>query len=233
MADDVESILNDLGAGDSQSSAASDQAGMTPSFDVDAFVDALIKHPKFGASVEEAATRQWQAGKDRRISKMETKLSDFEERMARYEELRAAGKSQADALFQIKVEDALLTRAVGTSDVAVSAPSQGSGKALTANAETIRTTLDVLGLTVQDPEVVEAIRQGGDAQRLIAIAARRKSPQGNAPNPATVLPSGGGQAAKSDLQTQYQTELTKIRPGDLRSLTEIKGKYRKLGLDIY
>jgi len=92
-----------------------------------------------------------------------------------------------------------------------------------------------------DPEA-ENIRQAKSPRQYFkaveeAIAAKRertsqtKTETGEEPSGRSPTNLGGSGGSKASLRRQYQEEAKKVR-GDVWAVTELKRKYRKLGLDI-
>jgi hypothetical protein len=174
-------------------------AGTPTSFDVDALVGAFKANPAFASLVKDLALPVAQSTKDRRIAKQEQRLDDFEQQLARFNELKAEGWNDAQAQRLMKLE-ASEPQPEGQNQAAP-ASSPGSGQ----QAPGVNTDLlSVLGLQINDPDVVETIRQGklSDSD-FISLAIGRKSRQVQ-PNPALVVPTGTG------LQASGQDELETI-----------------------
>jgi hypothetical protein len=100
--------------------------------------------------------------------------------------------------------------------------------------------LDSAGM-VNDPEVQAMIRRGeyspdeegyldflGDITKLALQRAGRP-----ATTAATVAQPSGGSTPEPDLHSEYDLRKTRLRPGDINALVELKREFRQKGLDVF
>lgn len=189
---------------------ASPEGVPTSAIDVDALAKAL--EPTLAKLVE----KQWQSGKDSRISKLQGKVDDFDAQLARFTELVGEGMSQKRARQWMKVEQLLASQGAGEKDEPQAAP-QVTGGNRQQQAPGVETAqlLNVLGLSDSDQQVMELVREGvTDPNRFVQLAIQKKQAQTAAPNPAGIAPAGGGggvdttslESVTADLQRALSAE---------------------------
>jgi hypothetical protein len=203
--------------GQAASPTPSGANGQPPSIDVEALTKVL----------EPWLDRKLQSTKDKRISELEKGQSDFRAKLARLEELQGAGMSKAQAVEYMDLE-AKVER--------VSQPAQvGSPQPVVVNVNT-EDLLDALGIPSNDPEVSNILRQGGDpTSGLVSLAKKRKAAPAPTPNPATVLPTGGGgKPPVEDLMSEYNKEKQRLMDAEQygEPLLQLRRKYREKGLAV-
>lgn len=222
MAETLESGQN-AGAQDLTNQDAS-AGGTSTSFDVKALAEALKPY------IAEEVSRAAQSQKDKRIGKMEGKVSDFEAQLARMKELVSEGWSEKQALRLMQSGIVGMTEPVDESELP-----QKSEKVNSQFATSVETTkvIELLGLDPNDPEVLRATLGTKDPLAgLIDVAAARKQKAAQQTNPAQLMGSGGGEQAKVDLQSRYREEVSKIARGDTDAQWKIIQKYRKMARDL-
>jgi len=139
----------------------------------------------------EGQVRSLQSGKDKATYKLEKDVGTLKETIAKYEELRAEGLSQSRALKEMQL-DALLEKQTPADPLSTSTPqAQGSAPATQTGTE-MAAVLQELGLTANDPQVIEAMRL--PAPKLVAALAKLAVERNQAPNPAVLQNTGGGSA---------------------------------------
>ena len=135
--------------------------------------------------------RALQSGKDKGTYKLEKKVTDLEKVIVEYEELRGEGLSRNRALKEMKL-GTLLEEQTPEELAPVSTPqAQGSAPATQTGTE-MAAVLQELGLTANDPQVIEAMRL--PAPKLVAALAKLAVERNQAPNPAVLQNTGGGSA---------------------------------------
>lgn len=119
-------------------------------------------------------------------------------------------------------------------------PSPGIKPAKSTNGElgSARRLISQAGLS-RDPEAMELLRAyqsgaSGAGTRLVEgisqLALRRLSRE--PVKAGAVIQPGGGMAA-TDLRSDYQRQVRRVRPGDVAGLAELKREFRKKGLDVF
>ena len=205
----------------------------TSPVDVDALAEALAKNQKF----LDLLNRSTQSVKDKRFSSIEKEQGSLKSQLTRVLELTKRGLTEEDALFRVRVEDALLAQDAPQEATPVppqSPPGSGPG---VAGDETARVLIEGLGLDPNSAEVLQVLRDHpADIRNQIAkfaeLSARRKaSPP---PNPAAVLPTAAGApvSAGSELSDiDRQLAALKARPRyqiDKAEYDALLGKRRQL-----
>lgn len=199
-----------------QTNPGASAEGASPSLDVKALAEALKPY------IADVVTRATQSQKDRRIGKMEGKVSDFEAQLARMNELVGEGWSQKQAL---RLMQSGIVEATNTDEepAASQKPAQVSAQSVTSVEAT--KVIDVLGLDANDPDVLRATLGAKDPiPGLIELASARKAKAAQPPNPATIMGSGGGAASSETLDTLTE-ELTRL----MRNPSANEARIREVG----
>ena len=154
-----------------------------------------------------------------------SEVSALQEQLARYDQLKEGGMTSEDAQFRMRMEN-FMTSMAGPSGIE---QPPGAAPLQVAPSSEAQAVLSATGLSPEDPEVTAILGQPGDpTTALVHLANRRKVN----PNPATIMPGGGGPAKPSpELWDQYQKEVVPAR-GNLREVSRIQAKYRALGLEV-
>lgn len=217
MDDNMENALPGGTAGTPSQPAS--PAGTPPSA-VDAEALAKVLEPTLKRLVEQ----QWQSGKDSRIAKLTGKVDDFENRLARLQELTGKGMSQEDALWRMKVEDSLAAQP-GAPQAA--APQAGTASQPTAPGFDYDAFLRAAGIDPNDPEVTALVRQGRTSLTdLAALVVKRASQPKPAPNAAQAMPVGSGSTVAGETIEDIQRELDALRKKPAYQID--KSKYNAL-----
>jgi hypothetical protein len=203
--------------------------GAPTSVDVNSFVAALKGNPEFASLVKELALPVAQSTKDRRFDKLEKRQDSFAEQLARFQELKGEGFSDKAALrlMQLEVEP---DAGQPSPDRAAQAAPRGSEQQPAPKLNT--DLLEVLGLPINDPDVVELIRAGktGD-DNFIKLAKERKA-RTVQPNPSAVTPvsQGVGSSGKDELSevTAELTEALKNPLANMERIRELQARQAKL-----
>lgn len=201
------------------------------SFDAEAFASALEKNPALQKAFDDAVARRLQSEKDRRISKAERRLDDFDERLGRYEKYRSEGMAPENAKKALELDDALEYFREQKQSTATSVVNAGTVKPQAASAD-VSALLETAGLSVDDPDVVKLLRE--TPQDSMAVEAAKlvvRKVTGKQVSPGQVILGGGGNVPATSLREQYEAESANIPRGS-HQLLELRHKYRKLGLNI-
>lgn len=176
-------------------------------------MDAETLRKALGPLIDEAVSRRTQSDKDKRIGKLETKVTDFESQLARFTKLKEELGNEKLAHLYMKMEDQGLTPAdeVSKSDV-----SQKKNAQAGAPSETNKLTqqlTNALGLDANDAEVTSILRESDfatQAELMLALADRRKKAQEAPANPAQQMPVGGGSAIQSPDKEAIAAEILRL-----------------------
>ena len=178
----------------------------------------------FRRIAREEAERASKSIHDKRIAKQETKLNDVESQLARVKELMQEGLSEKMALQFMKVEELVGQNVLQPSSPSLSQAAQGSAPQ-TAD-DYLTPFLAATGLDANSAEVLDVLYRVSDplaqVKELSNLAAKkRQAPL--APNPAAVLPTGGGAPvdAGDDLNA-LTAKLTLLQKEPLKNIQEIK-----------
>lgn len=194
-------------------------------------LDAEALRKALGPMIDEAVSRRAQSDKDKRIGKLESKVTDFESQLARFNELKADLGNEKLALRFMKLEDQGLNPSAELVEANASQkqPAQAGG-----GAETEKLTqalIGTLGLDANDPEVTEALRKDDFAAQvslMVAISEKRKKAQGGVPNPAQTMPTGGGSPILTDDKETIAAELLRLSLDPSRNYKRIQELNAKL-----
>ena len=162
-----------------------------------------------------------QSVKDKAINKLEGRVENMEERIERYEAYRQQGMSPDEAKYRMEVDDIIAERR-SSEQPAGAAPQPG-----TPSVDP-QAVLSATGLQANDPDVVKILGQGGDPTAALINLSNQRKVQ---PNPAGMMPTGGGGTPEQDLWQQYQNEVAPVR-GNQWEVAQIQAKYRAKGLQV-
>lgn len=176
-----------------------------------------------------------QSEKDKRFAKQEgetreikTEIDQLKDRLARMDQLTAAGLTRDQALTQMEGEELLANLRAQANQRAAPLPAGNE----------LETFLQEIGLDPNLPEVLEVLRSEQSplkqASKLTMLAEKRKAEKPIAGvTPAQVISGNASKGAPTrDLSTEYQTEVSKIRRGDAQAQWTIIQKYRKIAKDL-
>jgi len=212
MPNDTE-VANGDGAGIEPGSDAS-QPEPSPSIDVDALASALLP------SIQGLVQKEVQSFKDKRFSKLDEQVGGFAEQLARLDQKVANGLTRDQALNEIQLEDRLAALEQG-----LAVQSQGTGNPTNnvAGAEAAQAVLKALGIKENTPEVTKIFSEHKDVEAQIAEILKLSATRGTgqeAPNPASVQPSGAGSNAYQDAD-QIAQRLDELYRNPTENLAEI------------
>jgi len=165
--------------------------------------------------ITEEVKRAGQSVKDKRIAQLQGSVDDFEARLTRLQELQGKGMNQDQALLYMRMQDMVTP----PQQPAAPIPPQGTD-------DYLKTFLAATGLSDKDAEVLDVLYRVSDplaqVKELSNLAAKkRQAPL--APNPAAVLPTGGGAPVEAGDDLDALTEkLTRLQKDPLKNIQEIK-----------
>jgi hypothetical protein len=174
--------------------------------------DALRK--ALGPLIDEAVTRRTQSDKDKRIGKLESKVTDFESQMARFTKLKEELGNEKLAHLYMKIEDQGLVPADEVSQTGASQKKTTQAGMSPETTKLMQQLTNTLGLDANDPEVTEVLRQNefsAQVDLLVTLADRRKKAQEAPANPAQQMPVGGGSAINQPDKEVIAAELIRLQ----------------------
>jgi hypothetical protein len=237
MSDNSESAPQDEEVQDLPDSVASHQDGgqqTSPSQDLDAIVKMLRENDDFVSWIDDRADRRAQSQKDRRISKMEQRQDNFDERLERYAQLRKEGHTPEQATEQLQYEDdrQWLRRQRTEAEARRSSSPQGQGSQ-EGLSESVKAVLSHLEIPTDNPEVVSALKGKKESDAIAAafeIGDRLRESDGAVSASQIAAPTGAGRGPTS-LDNEYVTKL-KAAQGRPREVRRLKEEYRKKGVNV-
>ena len=178
--------------------------------------------------ITEEVKRAGQSVKDKRIAQLQGSVDDFEARLTRLQELQGKGMNQDQALLYMRMQDMVTP----PQQPAAPIPPQGTD-------DYLKTFLAATGLSDRDPGVLDVLYRVSDplAQvKELSDLASKKRQAPLAPNPAAVLPTGGGAPvdAGDDLDA-IDRKLAEMRAGphyamDTKKYNELFEKRKQLAM---
>jgi hypothetical protein len=224
---------NDLDSGQSQGTSQNTNSGGSAgngdkqsSFDAAKLQSTL---EALGRKLDEvdARSKALQGDKDRDVKSTKKEVQELKRQIAEIEKLKSAGL-EPDAAVE---EHRGLREQLNKLNPASNQPA-GNGA---SGADERTRLIEELKLDGNDPKVMQAVRDEADfaklAARLVTIKATAPPP----PDPALAPPMQGSPAAPADAKQligDYQKEMLAVKRGDKTTLTQIKEKYRKLGVPV-
>ena len=204
------------GTGDSQSPASPAQSPQGSPASEPTIADVLKKLADMDSQV-----RSLQGNKDKGITKFAKRLDSFEERLAEFNELKSEGYSDKRALQFMRLNS--LAEDPGAENEPAAVVDKGGNLNHNPNVDT-DALLRASGIEPNDPEVTQLYRQGKttvlDIARFIVDRKARAEAQ---PNPAQVLPGGGGQSLSSGNELAELTEqLERLQRNPSQNMAEIR-----------
>jgi hypothetical protein len=189
----------------------------------------------------EAQLRGLQKVKDKGTNKLQKQVKSISEQVGKVQQYIERYGSTEEAARQMAL-DGLLGEDDSEDDYEPDVPvAKGKAKPklqASADAEVDHDLLDLIGVDVNDPELVQRVQNGEsylDAAKSIGMS--RKSPQQQQVSAAALGPGGAGskvETTQAALRASYDAEVAKLpRPAPIIQLEEIKRKYRRQGLDVW
>lgn len=199
----------------------------------------ILKELGYAGDLNAAIERQIQSTKDRRfanLDKVTGRVDDLESQIARYDALIKGGMSKDDALFRMKVEDAISKQPTSGS---TNSPAFG-GQTDDWWVRTQRSLLSVAGVSENDPGFAEFVRSKRFPSHQVYIDElegwlknrRQGTPTNGALNMSgQASGAAGSQSDQATLRANYERELAEIPRGRYERVIALKNKYRQLGFD--
>lgn len=151
-----------------------------------------------------------QSDKDRRIPAIEKQLKAQAEQLESYYKRRESGMSHEDAM-KADILDQIVAERLSGNDRDISQPKAPAEPTNVTIEDYLSPLLKLSGLDDNDAGVIEIVRKERDPRKQIRaiaeLAESRKQVQQTPPNPAAVLPSGGGQALEGETLESITAEL--------------------------
>lgn len=224
-----ESLSGEAGEIEGKQSSSATQDKPTSAVDVDSLKDIL--EPLVQAEVE----RRTQSIKDKRIAKQESRISGLEDALAELKALQSEGMSEKQAIQYMQMKEFLNNQGIAGNEFpqAKEPPTQTQ----VVVEDYLSPLLKLSGLDDNDAGVIEIVRKERDPRKQIRaiaeLAESRKQVQQTPPNPAAVLPSGGGSALEGEtlesITTELNAELAKPATPQTRArIRELGKKQREL-----
>ena len=205
------------GTGDSQSPASPEQTPQGSPAGEPTIADVLRELTDVKSQV-----RALQGNKDKGIAKVAKRLDDFEERLAEFNELKAQGLSDKVAMKLMRLDNLSDRDSVTENEPAV-VVDKGGNLNHNSNVDT-DALLRAAGIEPNDPEVTQLYRQGKTGVLDIAqFIVDRKARAAAQPNPAQVLPGGGGQSLSGgDELAELTEQLARLQRNPSQNMAEIR-----------
>jgi hypothetical protein len=242
MANEQEQVAESPESQERPTPEFSEDKQTSPSGQADELVDAVLE--KLTPEMEKIAEKQWQAGKDRRISQHETRLDSLEGALAEYDELRESGMSSAEAKDKMSMNRTLKSLKEEIASLKGEDRNQASGGTDSSDwTSKEQAILDRVGMDPNSQQFTEFVRSktwespGEYLAELQNKAFEWRTSKANAPQPsaASAAQTAGQSGVQPDLEVQYKEEMKKLRESgnsDPRAVFNIKKKYRDKGLDV-
>jgi len=204
------------GTGDSQPPASPVQSPQGSPASEPTIADVLKKMADIDAQV-----RALQGNKDKGIAKVSKRLDQFAEQLAEFNELKAQGLSDKVAMKLMRLDNLTDEPVTGTEPAAV--VDKGGNLNHNPNVDT-DALLRAAGIEPNDPEVTQLYRQGKTGVADIAqFIVERKGRAAVQPNPAQVLPVGGGQSLSSGNElAEIDEQLARLMLNPTQNMVEIR-----------
>ncbi|MDH3944362.1 MAG: hypothetical protein OEV06_09750, partial [Anaerolineae bacterium] len=161
--------------------------------------------------IAEEVERRFQSAKDKRWARLERQFGALKE----FKEAFDGEKSDAVGRNAATYDDDWLAKKTREFVEAAGLSNDAEMKALLQEGE-------------YSPDVEGYVDMLGDITELALRRAGRRRGQ-----PATVVQPTGGGAPQPDLRNQYDQRKSKLRPGDINGLLDLKREFRKKGLEIF
>jgi hypothetical protein len=176
MANDQEQVAQEPESEERPTPKFSGEEQTSTSSQADDLVDTLREALR--DDLQEYADKLWQSGKDRRISKHESRLGDIESTLSEYEQLLEGGMSKSQATQEMKRQNARRKEIEDLKNQIESlrgdSPERSGGPEPTDWMSEEQAVLNELGMTPNDPAVAEFIRNGDFANEQDYIAQLKK-----------------------------------------------------------
>ena len=188
-----------------------------------------ILEPLVQAEVEKIR----QSVKDKRFSKHEGRIDSIEDTLAQIKELKDQGLSEKFAIEFLQMKETLgIQGQVEPTDAPPA--TEPAVPATVAEDDSLSAILNLTGLTSNEPEVVEILRERDPLKRVVALtslAEARKQAQTTPAAAGNVLPSGTGATVSEEtletIKEQLDAELAKPKK-DFQKVKELTKKHGDL-----
>jgi hypothetical protein len=181
--------------------------------------------------IEEEVSRRTQSDKDKRIGKLESKVTDFESQLARFTQLKEELGNEKLAHLYMKMEDQGLNPAAEVVEANASQNRTTQAGTPTETEKLTQALIGQLGLSANDPEVTEGLRIDDfttQASYYLTLADKRKKAQDAPANPAQTMPTGGGSAINTADKETIAAELLRLSMEPSKNYAKIQELNAKL-----
>ena len=203
------------GTGDSQSPASPVQSPQGSPASEPTIADVLRELTDVKSQV-----RALQGNKDKGIAKVSKRLDGFEERLAEFNELKSEGYSDKRALQLMRLNS--LAEEPSAENEPAAVVDKGGNLNHNPNVDT-DALLKAAGIEPNDPEVTQLYRQGKTTVLDIAqFIVDRKARAEAQPNPAQVLPGGGGQSVGGNDLADINEQLARLYANPSQNIAKIR-----------
>lgn len=178
--------------------------------------------------------RALQSGKDKGVARVSKDVKDLSDQLETYYQRREAGQSHEQALREEALDEIVAERRGTPGDTSVPPKEEPAAQTTVAVDDYLSAILKATGLTSNDPDVVEILRDSDPIKRLNAIGAlaeTRKQAQTTPGSAAAVLPSGAGGAVESETLESVTEELRVERAKPIKDFKKI-GELGKKHLEL-
>lgn len=224
MGKDMESdVLTDGQPGEPNQGDSSGTA-QTSAIDYTALAEALRPF------ISEEVGKRQQSLKDKRVLKLDEKVSGFEAQLAKLAELEQRGIPREDAIWRMRVDEAL----AGQGNVGDASPDDGDGtpsKVVSADMEPV---LGIMGINPNAAEVAQILRETSDPIQQVAkfaqLAEQQKTKAASAakPKPASVAQMGVGSVQSQDSEESLAQELARLMENPDKNAKQISDVKKRL-----
>jgi hypothetical protein len=194
-------------------------------------LDAEALRKALGPLIDEAVSRRTQSDKDKRIGKLELKVTDFESQLARFEKLKEELGNEKLAHLYMKMEDQGLSPTAEVSEGGASQKKATLAGTQSGTEGLTQALIGALNLDANDAEVTAALRENeftAQANMLLSLSARRKKATDAPANPAAQMPVGGGSAIQSPDKEAIAAELLRLSLNPSQNYAKIQELNAKL-----
>jgi len=225
---ELDEVQDVEGTGQSSQNTSQGEHQQSSSQDNQSVVE-LLKSEAASEAIAELVAKEFQRNKDKRLRQVEDNVTEIQ----RLRELvEGKGMSFEDAEAQIQRED----RDAKIETLAEQLLKGQAGQVADTNKPWTEREATILGGRVQpsDPELKRFRNQFNSVDEYLAALPDKVWQMEKRPGASGASAAGGtGVVVHEDLEAKYLEELGQIRRGDVRSIDQLKRKYRKLGLAVY
>lgn len=172
--------------------------------------------------------RALQSDKDKGVAKVQKQVTEMQDELERYYELRSKGVTEQDARKSL-ILDEIIAERMGVSERVEEAP-----QPVPTSDERLKPALALAGLSANDPEVIEILRTSPvqeQINRIVQLGLSRKQAQAVPASPGAAMSTGGGGAVPGEtlesVEAELKAELAKPVKNHTK-LSELRRKHEEL-----